>query len=352
MKENEVMKALVKTGRGKGLLELRDIPVPDPGSRDALVRVKAAAVCATDVHIANDLFPYTPPMVLGHEFSGIVERIGDQVTGVRPGDAVVSENNPFACGTCRVCALGYPNLCPQKRAMGIHSDGCFAEYVRLPAHLLHPIPAGVSFDEAALAEPLAVAIHAVADRCGVGPGDHVVVMGPGAIGLLAAQVARAEGAGSVTLVGTGRDEPRRLALARDLGVRTAIAETDDIAGHMKAATGGIGADVVIEASGNPRAVALGVELLRRGGRMVVAGIMGRKETAVPWDSMTGKGLSVLFSYGSRARNWDKAMEMMQQRTVLTLPLVTHRMKLERWAHAFELLEKMESVRTVLEVDAS
>ena len=344
------MKALMKTGSGRGLLEIRDIPVPQPGSEDALVRVKAAAVCGTDVHIANGRFPCTPPMVLGHEFSGVVERIGDQVTAVGPGDPVVSENNPFACGRCRICTLGYPNMCPQKRAMGIHSDGCFAEYVRLPARLLHRLPEGVSFEEAALSEPLAVAIHAVADRCGIDPGDHVVVMGPGAIGLLAAQVARAEGAGSVVVAGTGRDEKLRLALARDLGLRTANVERDDLERLVNDATGGIGADVVVEASGNLRAVALGVKLLRHGGRMVVAGITGQEVTAVPWDSMTGKGLSILFSYSSRTRNWDAAMRYLEERTVNTLPLVTHRMKLEQWAEAFELLENMESIRTVLRIE--
>jgi len=261
----------------------------------------------------------------------------------------VSENNPFACGVCRLCRLDLPNLCPSKRAMGIHSDGCFAEYVRLPAHLLHRVPAGVSMEEAALSEPLAVATHAVTDRCGIEQGDTVVVMGPGAIGLLAAQVARAEGAGRVLLAGTGRDEPLRFGRARELGLRTANVESEDVGRMVADMTGGDGADVVVEASGSPAAIALGVRLLRRGGRMVVAGITGKTETAVPWDAMTGKAVSVLFSYSSRRRNWDKGLRYLAGGTVRTLPLVTHRLRLEQWQEALAMLDTMESIRTVFHI---
>jgi len=343
------MIALVKTARGPGNLELRDVPVPHPGPGDALIRVVNAAVCATDGHIAQDRFPNTPPMVLGHEFSGVVERVGSEVTEVKSGDAVVSENNPFACGVCRICRLGLPNLCPSKRAMGIHSDGCFAEYVKLPAHLLHRVPASVGMDEAALSEPLAVATHAVADRCGIEKGDVVVVMGPGAVGLLAAQVARAEGAGEVLLVGTRRDEPLRFGCARELELRTADVESEDVGHLVTGMTGGDGADVVVEASGSPAAIALGVRLLRRGGRMVVAGITGKIETAVPWDAMTGKAISVLFSYSSRKRNWDKGLGYLAGGMVRTLPLITHRMRLEQWSEALAKLDTLESIRTVFTI---
>ena len=340
------MQALVKTARGRGHVELKDMPVPEPGHGEVLIRVKAAGVCATDVHIQEDRFPNTPPMIMGHEFAGEVVKAGPGVAGIGPGDPVVSENNPFACATCRICQLGYPNMCPQKRAMGIHSDGCFADYVRLPANLLHRIPAGVTFEAAALSEPLAVAVNAVEDRGAIQRGDTVVVMGPGAIGLLAAQVARAEGAQSVLLVGTRRDEELRLSCARRMGLETAIVETDAIAERVAKATGGVGADMVIEASGARAAITMGITLLRRGGRMVVAGITGQSKIPVNWDGMVGKGLSLLFSYSSRRRNWDKALGYLGGGHVDTQPLITHRMKLTQWPAAFQALTAQQSIRTV------
>lgn len=346
------MKALVKTAKGPGETELRDIPVPEPGPGEALIRVKAAAVCASDVHIYHDRFTYVPPLVLGHEFCGVVERLGPGATGVRAGDLVVSENNPNACGTCRVCTAGFPNLCPAKKAIGFKRDGCFAEYVAIPAHLLHKVPEGVSLHAAALSEPLAVAIHAVADRCGIERGDIVVVQGPGAIGLLAAQVARAEGAGRVIVSGTSRDVGLRLDCAERLGFETCNVEQDDLLELVLSYTAGLGADVVVEAAGAPPAVDLGIKLLRRAGRMVAVGITGQASIPVAWDDLVAKAVTLQFSYSSRRRNWNKGMAYLAEGKVEAEPLITSRMPLERWLDAFELLERMETIRTVLEVETA
>ena len=151
------------------------------------------------------------------------------------------------------------------------------------------------------------------------------------------------------LAGTGRDEPLRFGRARELGLRTANVESEDVGRLVADMTGGDGADVVVEASGSPAAIALGVRLLRRGGRMVVAGITGKTETAVPWDAMTGKAVSVLFSYSSRRRNWDKGLRYLAGGTVRTLPLVTHRLRLEQWQEALAMLDTMESIRTVFHI---
>jgi len=154
------MKALVKTAPGIGNIALQEMPEPRPGDADVLIKVAHAAVCATDIHLYSDSFPNSPPFILGHEFSGVVEEVGRSVVKLKPGDRVVSENTPYACGTCKICRTGHPNLCPKKRAMGIHSDGAFAEYVVLPEHLVHILPEGISLLSAAISEPLAVAVHA------------------------------------------------------------------------------------------------------------------------------------------------------------------------------------------------
>jgi len=346
------MRALIKEGVGLEQVVLREYPRPVPGADEILVRVQAAAVCASDIHLWRDEFPCTPPVVLGHEFSGRVEQVGAQVTTVRPGDRIVSENNPFACGRCRICLAGFPNVCPDKRAIGFKSDGCFADYVKLPAKLAHKVPAGLSPVAAALSEPLAVAVHAVEDRCGIESGDTVVVLGPGAIGLLCAQVARAQGAARVIVAGTDRDEPQRLACARQLGFETANVQHENLEERVKQLTGGLGADAVVEAAGVPPAIESAIRLVRRAGRMAVLGLTGKKSVTVEWDQMVSKGLRVDFSFSSRPRNWVKAMEYLAAGTVVTLPLVTARVPLEDWRAAFDSMVRQETIRTVFEIERS
>jgi L-iditol 2-dehydrogenase len=343
------MRALVKYAKGPGLTELRDVPVPEPKPGEVLVKVIAAAVCASDVHLVHDRFMYVPPLVLGHEFSGIVEKLGDGVKNVKPGDLVVSENNPQACGKCPICRDGFPNMCPEKKAIGFKRDGCFAEYVAIPAELLHIVPEGVDPIAASLSEPLAVAVHSVEDRGAVKPDEYVVIMGPGAIGLLCAQVARAEGAGTVLLAGTSKDEALRLTLARKLGFETCVVDKEDLSKKVMAATGGYGADMVVDAAGAAPAIISGINILRRCGRLIATGITGRDQFPVPWDAMVSKALTVQFTYSSRRRNWEKAMQYLAGGRVDALSLVTQRMPLEKWEEAFALLERMESIRTVLEI---
>lgn len=344
------MRALVKQGVGLEQVVFRDWPRPEPGPGEIVVRVQAAAVCASDIHLWRDEFPCAPPVVLGHEFSGQVAAVGANVTNVRPGDRIVSENNPCACGHCPACRDGLPNVCPAKRAIGFKSDGCFADYVKLPAALVHRVPADLSPVAAALSEPLAVSVHAVEDRCGIDPGDTVVVLGPGAIGLLCAQVARAEGAGRVIVAGTDRDEPQRLACARQLGFETCNVQQDDLEARVKTVTSGFGADVVVEAAGVAPAIATGIRLLRRAGRMVVLGLTGQERITVEWDQLVSKGARVEFSFSSRPRNWVKAMDYLATGKVATLPLVTARARLADWRAVFEAMARQETIRTVFEIE--
>ncbi len=348
------MKALMKTAGGVGKVRVQHVPTPSPGQGEVLIRVQVACVCGTDVHIYYDRFANSPPIILGHEFSGVIESIGTGVEAFRKGDRVVSANNPFACGACAICKRGYPNMCPQKKAMGIHSDGCFAEYVKLPANLIHRIPDNISFEEASLMEPLAVATHAVSHRCSIEQGDTVVVFGPGAIGILAAQVARAENAKNIVLVGTTRDEAVRFACADELGLETLNIEKvgkeglqrriDDLTAHA-------GADVVVEASGSTSAIACGLEMLRKNGRMAISGITGKTKLPIAWDQMVSKAVSLFFCYSSINSDWEKALDLLADKKVQTLPLITHRFELEQWKDAFDKLEKLEAVRPVFQIGA-
>lgn len=340
------MRALFKSTTGIGNIELRDIPIPEPEKGEVLIRVKIAGVCGTDVHIYYDRFASSPPVILGHEFSGVIEKLGPGVETFQMGDRVVSENNPFACGTCKICSLGYPNLCPHKKAFGIHSDGCFAAYVKLPVNLLHHIPDNISFEEAALCEPLAVSVHAVSERCGIEKGDTVVVFGPGAIGLLSIQVAKAEGADKVLLIGTSKDKEVRFECAIKLGIETLDIDKEDLTEKVMSLTQGVGADVVIEASGSKTAIIQGIELLRKNGRMAISGITGQKEVPLDWDRMVSKGLSLFFAFGSRSQNWERSLKLLSKKKVKTLPLITHRFRIEEWEEAFHTMETLKAIRPV------
>ena len=343
------MKALMKTASGRGNVELKEIAVPAIADDEVLIRVHTACVCGTDVHLEYDRFANSPPFVLGHEFSGVIEAVGPTAVGLQTGDRVVSANNPFACGKCNVCVTGHPNHCPAKRAMGIHSDGCFADFVKLPSHLIHVIPENVSLDEAALMEPLAVATHAVANRCGINEGDSVIVFGAGAIGLLAAQVARAEGAKTILLVGTDKDEGVRFNCARQLGLQTLNVEKADLADKTMSQTDNQGVDVVVEASGGPAAVRRGLDLLKSTGRMAVSGITGKDDISVRWDSLVSKGATLFFCYSSVDADWEKGLSYLAKKKVSTLPLITHRLKLQQWQKAFRMLESLEAIRPVFEM---
>lgn len=342
------MRGVVKTGRGPGLVELRQVPTPAPGPGEVLIRVRAAAICGTDLHIFHDTHPYWPPMILGHEFAGEVAAVGEGATGWAVGDRVVSETSTGSCGVCTLCRNGERQICASKRAPGIGRDGAFADYLVMPAGLLHRVPSGLSLEEAALAEPTAVSVHAVVERAGVRPGDRVVVLGPGPIGLLCLQVARAAGAGLVVVSGTARSARVRLPLARALGAdHTVNVAEEDLAARVAALTDGAGADVVIETSGAPEAIALMPKLARRLGRLCEVGVVGRPTVPFPWDEAMQKGLTVTFSFSSRHTSWVTALRLLERGQVRTAPLLTGEVPLERWQEGFEAQEEGRAVKSLL-----
>jgi L-iditol 2-dehydrogenase len=247
------MKAVVKYGKGKGMIEMRDLPEPEIGPDEVLIEVKAVSVCGSDLHIFHDTHPYWPPVVLGHEFSGVIAQVGEAVSGWKIGDRVVSETRTGACGVCYTCQSGFPQVCDRKRAYGIGLNGAFAKYVAGPAKLLHNLPDNIPFDVAAMTEPIAVCVTSIVERCGLQVGESVIVTGPGPIGLISVAVAKAAGAKTILITGRSSDEGIRFEKARELGADETINvdKTDPIKKALEL-TNGLGADLLIEASGGPR----------------------------------------------------------------------------------------------------
>jgi L-iditol 2-dehydrogenase len=343
-----MMQALVKTQKGPGFLELRDVPEPSPGPGEALIEVKACGICGTDLHVWHDRFPYWPPVILGHEFSGQIVEAGPETGLFKVGDRVVGEPHTRACGHCYLCRTGNIQICPLKRSPGWGIDGAFTKYLKMPERLLHRIPDSMSYDLAALVEPTANAVHDVVERAKVEAGDFVVVLGPGPIGLLAALTARAAGARHVVIVGAPADEAFRMKKARELGFETAInvAQANPVA-VVQELTGGLGADLVIECSGAAAAIASTVELIRKKGRICVIGLTGKDTIPFPWDKAAFKVCDVIFNLSTSYTSWDRTIHLISSGLLPVGGVITRRLPLAEWRSAFEGIEALQELKVLL-----
>jgi L-iditol 2-dehydrogenase len=326
--------AVAKLAPGPGNVGLVDRPEREPGPGYVRLTVLAAGVCGTDLHIEAGEYPSVPPVTMGHEVCGVVEALGPGADADWQGKRVVSETYFATCGKCALCRAGRPNLCERRQSIGTHVDGAFAARVVVPVRGLHRVPAGLGAAAASMAEPLACVCQSLLDPPVIGAGDRVLVLGPGAIGLLAAQVARASG-GTVSVQGAPRDVPR-LDLARSLGFATLVAGEDP----------GSPYDVVVECSGSEPGVVQALQTCRRGGRLVQIGLRGADVT-VPWDLICFHELSVTSGFASTPASWRRAMALLAEGVVVTEPLVSEVVPLERWEHAFAVSRGGETVKEVL-----
>ena len=340
------MQALVKYALGPGNVEVREMPEPEPGPGQVRIRVEAAGICGSDLHIYHgDIkFPVRPPVIMGHEFAGRIDALGPGVEGLEPGMPAVSETSAYVCGKCEPCRSGRYNLCPERLILGYVYNGCFAPYICVDAFRVHPLPPGVSTLAAALCEPLAVVTHAVLEQGHVRATEVAVVTGPGAIGLLTAQVISAAGATPV-LCGTGIDEPR-LALAKELGIPHVLnVEREDAAAAVAGLTGGRGADVVFECAGAAAAARLGLSVVKRGGRYVQVGLFGRP-VEIDLELLAYKEIQATGAISSNRGSWEKMLMLLGSGRVRTEPLISHRFALQEWREAFRIFEAREGIKLV------
>jgi L-iditol 2-dehydrogenase len=343
------VKALRKLAAADTDLALVDTPAPSAAAGWVVLDVTYAGICATDVHIAHNSFPSWPPVTIGHEFTGRVAAVGQGVDGWSVGERVVCEPHSLSCGTCHLCRRGLAELCAEKRSPGWGIDGGMAPQVTVPAHLLHRVPDSVSDVAAAMCEPSAIAVTAF-ERMPVLPGEHVLVFGPGPIGLLAALVARASGAGEVTVVGRA-SSAARLALAGRLGLRTLDSGTLDVVEATRGHTEGRGADLAVDAAGSAEAIATAIASLRRRGRLCVLAMSGQPTLEVPWDRAMERALDVSFSLSSSWSSWDAALALMARGALDPEPLATL-FPLAEWRAAFRDLRERRVVKALLDPRAA
>lgn len=342
----KTMLALVKAGRGLRGVQLRPWPVPRPRTGEVLVRVRAVGICGTDLHIIRDEYDHAEPLVLGHEWAGEVVALGRGVHSWRIGVRVVGELHTRACGRCALCRSGNQQICPAKRPYGTYEHGALATYFRIPARLLHRIPASLSFTEAALLEPTACAIQASQRVSALRRSDTVAVVGHGPIGLLLAAYLQRSGRGrGVVLVGSSRHGRARLATARRLGVRTVV---DSQAGldAVRRAVGRDGADVVFEAGGSTDSIQLAIDLVRRDGTIGVLGLSARP-VELFWNNLVKRDLTLVFSFSSNAAAWTEAIRAFRRGWIRPRALGARVLPLRQWQQGLKLLAQRRTAKVIL-----
>ena len=341
------MRALVKPSSAPGFL-LTEVPIPEIGPSDVLIRVEKAGLCGTDRHIyAWDSWAQRrikPPLVVGHEFMGTVAAVGAAVRSIRVGERVSAEGH-IADLTCLLCRTGQAHICERVEIVGVDRDGAFAEYVAVPEYNVWRLDPAIPDECAAIFDPLGNAVHSVMSA-GVSV-KSVAITGVGSIGLMAIPVARAAGATAVYAIDVNR---AKLELAQRLGAdATFLADQSDLVAEIKRRTRGDGADVLLEMSGSGDAIDLGLQLLRNGGTAALLGIPAGNVNLNLAERIIFKGLTVLGVNGRRMfETWYQTEALVKSGRVDPSSIITHVLPYTEFDRAFDLMEKGESVKIVLD----
>ena len=338
--------AVVNFGPDPGAVELREVEVPTPAEDEVLLDVSAVSVCGSDVHQwqARNSWPVRHPVVLGHEFCGTVREVGSRVRGFAPGDRVVCETHAIVDPDGPLARAGLYQLDPGRRGYGATVDGAMRPRMPVPARILHRLPAHVPDEHAALTEPACVAYSAVAVNSDVKPGDRVIVLGPGPIGILCAAMARLRGA-EVALVGLEVDE-RRLQVAAAYGCLRFGSGSEPLRAWARERDGA-GADGVVDAAGHSAALGEAMELVRPAGFITKVG-WGPQPLGVSLDPIVQKGVRLQGSFSHNWPVWERVIALLGSGALDVAPLVGGVFPLREWKTAFEKMEHGEIVKAVLD----
>ncbi len=332
----ETMEAVVLLGPDE--YEFREVPVPEIGPAEVLCRVEAVAICGTDIGImSGKFFPMWPPkwpFIIGHEWAGTVEAVGPGAAAFAPGDRVAG-SSAVGCGHCRNCMKGRYNLCLNygnleagHRQYGMTAQGAYAQYINANARSIAKLPDDFDFPMASLLDTAGIALH-IAKQGKIEAGDTVVVIGPGAVGSIVYQCARALGAGRVIVAGRGS----RLKKAKEFGYETVDVNAADVMAYVKEATGGVGPDVVLECAGQASTIVQAVEMIKKGGRVVVGGIP-QENAPLPFQRFVLDEIEVV---GSRAAPncLPEVLALTKIGALRLSELVTHKFPLREFTEAME-----------------
>ncbi len=334
--------AVVNYGPEKFSVELREIPKATIREDEVLLEVAAIGVCGSDLHMwtGQQSWPMRYPVVLGHEFCGIISQVGSGVAGWNEGDRVVSETAAVIDPNSPLTREGRYNLDPNRRGYGAVIDGAMRRYVPVPARILHRMPAGMAFEQAALTEPCCVAFNAVVGNAHIRPGDRVIVLGPGPIGVLCAAMARLCGA-DVAIVGLENDRPR-LEVAKRYGCEAIIGDATAWANEVD----GLGADGVVDATGVSAALSAALDLVRPGGWISKVG-WGPQPMNFTLDRLVQKNVTLQGSFSHNWPIWERVIRLIATGTLDVQPITGGVWPLAKWKEAFETMHSGKIVKAVL-----
>jgi alcohol dehydrogenase/L-iditol 2-dehydrogenase len=342
---NSQMPALVNYASTPLSVELRETRVPEIGPRDVLLKVGAVSVCGSDLHQwrGSHSWPVNYPCILGHEFGGTIAAVGSGVAHFREGDRVVSETAAVIDEFSPLTRAGLYNLDPARRGFGYGVNGAMTEYVRVPERCLHSIPSHLAFERAALTEPCCVAYNAVCVNGRIRPGDSVLIVGPGPIGLLCALMAKLSGAGKLIVAGLPSDQ-YRFSVARELGADLTLSE--NVVESVMAQGDGLGVDVAIDASGASAALQLALSSVRPNGQIIKVG-WGPKPLQFSLDPLVQKNVTLAGSFSHNWPIWERVLSMLASGQINLDLIISRIAPLTEWHTCFEKMEQGEFVKAVL-----
>ncbi|NRF94360.1 alcohol dehydrogenase catalytic domain-containing protein [Paenibacillus frigoriresistens] len=326
---------------------MRKVDVPEPNVGEIRIRVQAASVCGSDLHAYNYDSSYSfmrVPVILGHEFAGTIDAVGDGVDTAVLGERVIAEANLF-CGICSTCVSGKNHICENFKIHGFHINGGFAEYLCVNQEFIHRIPEEIGIEQASLIEPLSVSVHAVYDRSNIKNGDHVAIFGPGPIGLLTAQVVRCKG-GIPVLFGIDSDEQCRLPVARSLGISTVDTSKKSLE-QILVNQNFSSFDQVIDCSGSSAAVETGLNGLKKGGQLILVGIFPSLSN-MDLSKIVRREVTIGGSHTSTRENYKQSIELLANGQINTDQLVTY-YQLEEYERAFQDAVTKKVIKPVLHI---
>jgi len=334
--------AVVNYSRDKWSVEIREIDRPEIGMEDVLLEVANVGVCGSDLHqwTSDHSWPVNYPVVLGHEFGGVIAETGKNVSGWKKGDRVVSEtaaiidlNNPMS-------RVGLYNLDPTRKGFGYGVNGAMTKFVKVPARCLHRVPDKLAFEQACLTEPCCVAYSAVVENTLLKPGDRVVVIGPGTIGILCAAMARLRGA-EVAVLGLESDS-NRLSIAQQYGCTALTGDATEWARSRD----GLGADCVIDAAGNSKTLNIAMQLVRPNGKITKVG-WGPQPLDFSLDPLVQKNITLQGSFSHNWPMWERVLVLLASGQLDVRPIIGGVWPITEWHEAFEKMHKGEVVKSIL-----
>ena len=342
------MPAVVNYASEPNSVEIREVPVPEIGDQDVLLAVQAVGVCGTDIHLAygHHVGKINYPVILGHEFGGVIAQVGKHVRGFKEGDRVVSETAAIIDENSPFVHRGLYNLDPGRRGFGFGVDGAMTQFTKVPERVLHHIPATLPFEVAALTEPCCVAYNATCGNARILPGDAVAIIGPGPIGLLCTAMAKLSGAGEIVVIGTAADK-RRLQVAEKMGASAILgAEDEDIVAWTKTLRDGYGFDVVIDAAGVSATLKLAIDIVRPAGQISKVG-WGPQPINFSLDPLVLKAVTLQGSFSHNWPIWERVIRLLSSGQLDLGSEFSRISPLADWQAAFEAMHSGAIVKAVL-----